>query len=184
MKITDVSVTMFNWKSAVWRTASGSFGGHRLLGVVTVHTDAGVEGHAFLGSSRQGADAYVGPLIEFVKPAIMGANPLDIGVIWHRMWKMNRSVSTNAIGAVDVALWDVAGKVANLPIHRLLGTCRDRVPAYASSEWLPTPEAYGEEANILRPWDGPPTRFILTGFPVRTLKFARPCARRSGMIWF
>jgi L-alanine-DL-glutamate epimerase-like enolase superfamily enzyme len=147
VKITDLSVTMFNWKSALWRTGTGSFGGHRLLGVVTVQTDAGIEGHAFLGSSRQGADAYAGPLIEFVKPAIMGANPLDIGAIWHRLWKMNRLVSTYAIGAVDVALWDVAGKVANLPIHRLLGSCRDRVPAYASSRWLPSPEAYGEEAT-------------------------------------
>ncbi len=147
MQIRDVSVTLFNWDSPPWRAGSGSFGGHRLLGVVTVHTDAGVDGHAFLGSSRQGADAYVGPLIEFVKPAIAGANPLDIGAIWQRLWKMNRSVSTNAIGAVDVALWDVAGKVANLPIHRLLGTCRERVPAYASSGWLPTPEAYGEEAR-------------------------------------
>ena len=90
MKITDVSVTMLHWKSAAWRTASGAFGGQRLLGVVTVHTDAGVEGHAFLGSSRQGADAYAGPLIECIKPAVMGANPLDIGAIWQRMWKLNR----------------------------------------------------------------------------------------------
>ena len=92
MKITDVSVTMFNWKSGAWRTGTGSFGGNRLLGVVTVHTDEGIEGHAFLGSSRQGADAYAGPLIEFVKPAIVGANPLDSGAIWQRLWKMNRSV--------------------------------------------------------------------------------------------
>src|SRR5919198_1303339 len=141
---------MFNWQSQAWRTGTGSFGGHRLLGVVTVHTDAGVEGHAFLGSSRQGADAYAGPLIEFVKPAIVGANPLDSGAIWQRMWKMNRSVSTNAIGAVDVALWDIAGKVAGLPIPRLLGTCRDRVPAYASSGLLPTPTAYAEEAQRFR----------------------------------
>src|SRR6266850_1782521 len=98
MKITDVSVTMFNWKSAPWRTGTGGFGGPRLLGVVTVHTDEGIEGHAFLGSSRQGADAYAGPLLEFVKPAIVGANPLDIGAIWQRMWKMNRSVSTNPGG--------------------------------------------------------------------------------------
>ena len=106
MKITDVSVTMFNWKSAAWRTATGGFGGPRLLGVVTVQTDEGVEGHAFLGSSRQGADAYAGPLLEFVKPTLIGANPLDIGAIWQRMWRMNRSVSTNAIGAVDVT-WGV-----------------------------------------------------------------------------
>jgi L-alanine-DL-glutamate epimerase-like enolase superfamily enzyme len=147
MQITDLSVTMFNWHSTPWRTGGGSFGGHRLLGIVTVSTDEGVEGHAFLGSSRQGADAFVGPLMEFVKPVIVGCNPLDTGAIWNRLWKMNRSVSTNAIGAVDVALWDVAGKVAGLPIHRLLGTCRDRVPAYASSGLLPTPEAYGEEAK-------------------------------------
>ncbi len=146
MKITDLTMTMFNWKSEVWRTGGGSFGGRRLLGVVTVRTDTGVEGHAFLGSSRQGADAYAGPLIEFAKPAIMGANPLDIGAIWHKLWKMNRNISTYAMCAVDVALWDIAGKVANLPIHRLLGTCRDRVPAYASSGWMPTSEAYAEEA--------------------------------------
>lgn len=147
MKITDLSVTMFNWNSAPWQTGTGSFGGKRLLGIVTIHTDEGIEGHALLGSSRQGADAYAGPLIEFVKPFLVGQNPLDSGAIWERMWKMNRSVSTNAIGAVDVALWDITGKVAGLPIHRLLGTCRDRVPAYASSGWLPTPEAYGEEAQ-------------------------------------
>jgi hypothetical protein len=56
VKITDVSVTMFHWKSEAWRTASGAFGGHRVLGVVTVHTDAGIDGYAFLGSSRQGAE--------------------------------------------------------------------------------------------------------------------------------
>ena len=173
MKITDLSVTMFNWKSAVWRAGRGSFGGHRLLGVVTVQTDAGVEGHAFLGSSRQGADAYAGPLIEFAKPAIMGANPLDIGAICHRLWKMNRSVSTEAIGAVDVALWDVAGKVANLPIHRLLGTCRDRVPAYASSGWLPTPEAYGEEAQRFKNLGWPAYKIHPHGIPREDIKICR-----------
>jgi L-alanine-DL-glutamate epimerase-like enolase superfamily enzyme len=146
MKITDLSVTLFNWNSAPWRAGNVTFGDHKLLGVVTVQTDEDIEGHAFLGSSRQGAEAYVGPLMEFVKPVIVGRNPLDIGAIWNRLWKLNRNVSTNAIGAVDVALWDAAGKVAGLPIHRLLGSCRDRVPVYASSGWLPTPEAYGEEA--------------------------------------
>jgi L-alanine-DL-glutamate epimerase-like enolase superfamily enzyme len=51
---------------------------------------------------------------------------------------------------MDVALWDLAGKVANLPIHRLLGSCRDRVPAYASSAYLPTPRDYAEEALYYR----------------------------------
>jgi len=180
VKITDVSVTMFNWKSEAWRTGTGAFGGHRLLGVVTVHTDEGVEGHAFLGSSRQGADAYAGPLIEFVKPALVGANPLDSGAIWQRLWKMNRSVSTNAIGAVDVALWDIAGKVAGLPIHRLLGTCRDRVPAYASSGLLPTPEAYGEEAQHFQSLGWTAYKIHPRGVPRDDIKICQAVRRAVG----
>jgi len=146
MQITDLSVTMFNWDGAPWKTATTTFGGRALLGVLSIQTDEGVEGHSFLGSSRQGADAFVGPLMEFVKPLIIGRNPLDSGDIWAKMWKLNRTVSTNAMGAVDVALWDIAGKVAGLPIHRLLGSCRTSVPAYASTDWQATPEEYAEEA--------------------------------------
>src|SRR5262249_33202108 len=46
--------------------------------------------------------------------------------------------------------WDLAGKAAGLPIHRLLGTCRESVPAYASSQVLPNPEAYVEQALSFR----------------------------------
>jgi L-alanine-DL-glutamate epimerase-like enolase superfamily enzyme len=47
---------------------------------------------------------------------------------------------------MDIALWDIAGKTAGLPIHRLIGTCRDRILAYASSEIHVTPEEYAEQA--------------------------------------
>src|SRR5918992_480072 len=151
MKITDVSVTMFNWKSAPWRTGTGGFGGHRLLGVVTVHTDEGVDGHAFLGSSRQGADAYAGPLLEFIKPALVGANPLDIGAIWQRTWKMNRSVSTNAIGAVDVALWDIAGKAAGFPSPPPLGPLPRSGARLRQLSVPPTPRAFGRRGETFPP---------------------------------
>ncbi len=110
MKITDLSVTLFKWESAAWSTGSHSFGGSRRLGVVTVHTDEGVEGHCFLGSARESADVFCGPLVEWLKPTLVGRNPLDTGALWAAMWKHNRYVSVRAIGAVDVALWDLAGK--------------------------------------------------------------------------
>ena len=50
----------------------------------------------------------------------------------------------------DVALWDIGGKAAGLPIHKLLGGYRDRVPAYASSMVLPSSQAYAEEALAYR----------------------------------
>ena len=147
MKITNVKLDTFNWYSAPWKTGVGtSFGGTKQLGIVSVDTDEGISGHAFLGSSRMGADHFALGLIEFVKPLIMGRNPQDIGTIWWDLWKMNRSVSTYVIGAIDVCLWDINGKIAKQPIHRLLGTCKDKVPAYSSTAYHETKEQYAEEA--------------------------------------
>ena len=147
MKITNVRMDMFNWKSEPWKTGRTSFGGTLQLGVVTVETGEGISGNAFLGSSRMGADHFALGLIEFIKPRIMGRDPQDIGKIWWDMWKMNRSVSNNIIGAIDVCLWDINGKIAQQPIHRLLGTCKDMVPAYSSTAYHETKEAYAEEAR-------------------------------------
>ena len=147
MKITNVKVDMFNWDSEPWRTGVGtSFGKTRQLGVVTVETDEGISGNAFLGSSRVGADHFAPALIEFIKPIVMGRNPQDIGAIWWDLWKMNRSVSTYVIGAIDICLWDINGKIADQPIHRLLGTCKEIVPVYSSTAYHETKEEYAEEA--------------------------------------
>ena len=147
MKITNVKVEMFNWTTESWKTGVGtSFGNTRQLGIVTVETDEGISWNAFLGSSRVGADHFAPGLIEFIKPIVMGRNPQDIGAIWWDMWKMNRSVSTYVIGAIDICLWDINGKIAQQPIHRLLGTCKESVPVYSSTAFHETKEEYAEEA--------------------------------------
>ncbi len=151
MRITDLTITLVAWQTPP--TSYGhalTFGGDKELGVLTLHTDAGVEGHAFLGSAARSAADDAGPLLTYLKPLVLGQNPLDIGRLWQAMWQRNRAVSLRAIGAVDVALWDLAGKVMGQPVHRLLGTCRERVPAYASSARLESPEAYAEEALAYR----------------------------------
>ena len=147
MKITNVKVDLCTWETAPWKTGVGAqFGGTVQLGVVTVETDAGLSGNAFLGTSHVGADHSVAGLQRFIKPLIMGQNPLDIGKLWWQMWKLNRSVSIGVIGAIDVCLWDINGKAAGQPIHRLLGTCKDAVPIYSSTAYHETAEEYVEEA--------------------------------------
>jgi L-alanine-DL-glutamate epimerase-like enolase superfamily enzyme len=149
MKITDVTLTLFAWPgipSTTYGRHTGRFGGDGHLGLLTLATDAGVEGHAFLGSAMRGAHLDSASLIEVLKPVVLGQDPLDRERLYHALWQRSRSTTARAIGAVDVALWDLAGKVAGLPIHRLLGSYRDRVRAYASSAVLGSPEAYGEEA--------------------------------------
>lgn len=151
MKITDLKLALVRWDIPKAEHACGNrtIGASQTtqLGVLTVETDSGVQGHSFLGGARQGADHFAKPLFQYLKPMVMDRNPLDIGSIWQDMYhKANRLASLRAIGAIDVALWDIAGKVAGLPIHRLLGSHRDTAPAYASSAWLPSLEAYAEEA--------------------------------------
>src|SRR5215467_12700327 len=150
MKITDVTLTLFGWSGippTTYGRHTGRFAGKSQLGLVTIRTDEGVEGHAFLGSAMRGAQFDGESLIQQLKPLVLGQDPLERERLYQALWQRNRSTTFRAIGAVDVALWDIGGKVAGLPIHRLLGSCRDRVPAYASSGLLPSPEAYGEEAQ-------------------------------------
>jgi L-alanine-DL-glutamate epimerase-like enolase superfamily enzyme len=113
------------------------------LGVMTISTDEGIDGHVFV--SAPGPDV-TRQLVSVVKPRLLGRDPLDIGATWHAIAAFGRMLDPTVQGYVDVALWDIAGKVAGLPVHRLLGTCRTSVPAYASS-WVHADNAtYAEEA--------------------------------------
>ena len=154
MKITDlIDHALRVGRSApapVRQTHREDAGGSSELGLVTIQTDDGVEGHAFLGSSSRGAKFDAASLIRYLKPLLIGQNPLDRERLYQQMWARNRNTTLRCIGAVDVALWDLAGKVAGLPIHRMLGSFRESIPAYASSEVLPSKEAYAEEAVRIR----------------------------------
>ncbi|HET7344155.1 MAG TPA: enolase C-terminal domain-like protein [Methylomirabilota bacterium] len=149
MKISDVTLTLFAWggiPATTYGRHTGRFSGSSELGLLTLRTDDGLEGHAFLGSAMRGAALDAHSLLRVLKPLVLGQDPLDRERLWQAMWQRSRSTTLRAIGAVDVALWDLGGKIAGLPIHRLLGGYRESVPAYASSAVLGSVEAYAEEA--------------------------------------
>jgi hypothetical protein len=152
MKIDDVSLTIFAWDNIPVTTyhqgATAASGSN--LGLLRIRTDAGLEGHAFLGSASNPA-AMDGPqLIRSLKPMLMGKNPLERERIHAGMRLVNRTVSYRTIGAVDTALWDLAGKIAGLPVHALMGTFRTTIPAYASSQVLPDAAAYVDQAQAFK----------------------------------
>jgi L-alanine-DL-glutamate epimerase-like enolase superfamily enzyme len=150
MKIIDVTLTLFAWSNipaTTYGRHTGRFAGKSQLGLVTIRTDEGVEGHAFLGSAMRGAHLDGESLVQQLKPLVMGQDPLDRERLYQALWHRNRTTTYRAIGAMDIALWDIAGKVAGLPIHRLLGSYRDQVPAYASSAVLGSKEEYAAEAT-------------------------------------
>lgn len=149
MKIDHVSLTYFRWENIPpthYTVGSSNMVGSTVLGLLSIRTDDGIEGNAFLGTAMVPATNDGEQLIRWLKPLLMGQDPLERERLHQAMRKRARIASWRVIGAVDVALWDIAGKAAGMPIHRLMGTYRRSVPAYASSQILPDAKAYAEEA--------------------------------------
>ncbi|NJN82460.1 MAG: mandelate racemase/muconate lactonizing enzyme family protein, partial [Caldilineaceae bacterium] len=72
--------------------------------------------------------------IEYFAPLLIGEDPRDVERLWHAMWVPKlvgrRGITTRAISAIDIGLWDLRAKLANMPLYKLLGGFRDRVPTY------------------------------------------------------
>jgi L-alanine-DL-glutamate epimerase-like enolase superfamily enzyme len=150
MKITDVKVTVWEWKDIpptryTLRVAS-SRNRSTHMALLRILTDEGIEGNAFLGSALSSVGTDAAMLIERYKPMLVGEDPLARERIWQRMTGWALGSVLRVIGAVDVALWDLAGKAAGVPIHRLMGSYRNEVPAYASSAVFDSAEEYADEA--------------------------------------
>jgi glucarate dehydratase len=110
--------------------------------VIFVDTDEGVTG---IGEARYMQTTKT--IIEqIIKPKIVGLDPFDIESIGHKFWAKDPSSMQytaytyliNAVGGIEIALWDIIGKVLKKPVFKLIGgRYRDRVPCRA---WLPTKE--------------------------------------------
>ncbi|MFQ6396442.1 L-talarate/galactarate dehydratase [Nocardia sp. KC 131] len=109
-----------------------------------ISTAAGHAGIGFSYSKRAGGPAQFAHAQE-IAPVLIGEDPSDIAKIWSKLqWagaSVGRSgVATQAIAAVDIALWDLKAKRAGLPMAKLLGSHRDSVRTYnTSGGFLHTP---------------------------------------------
>jgi L-alanine-DL-glutamate epimerase-like enolase superfamily enzyme len=149
VKITDVTLTFFSWDglpSISYGLTIHSRGGSSLLALLTILTDEGVTGYSLLGSAIRSAEVDGRLLIRILKPILIGQDPLDRERIGQKLWASARATSVRVVGAVDTALWDLAGKAANMPIHQLLGSYRHSLPAYVSSPLYSSDREYCDEA--------------------------------------
>ena len=134
--------------------------GPTYMGVVKVTTDAGICGYSDMETCATVAKACVDAprwsreegmeCFDGLASLIVGQNPLEVERLWYRMYRGSvyygrRGAAIQAISAIDIALWDICGKFLGQPVHILLGgKWRDKVRAYASTLFRPTPAAMKE----------------------------------------
>jgi L-alanine-DL-glutamate epimerase-like enolase superfamily enzyme len=111
--------------------------------ILRVHTSTGIIGEA------PGHAPLAGNVVRY----LLGKNPFEREKIYNDLKRGLRHTDRTAISAVDVALWDFAGKTFDVPIYRLLGGYKTSLPAYASTYHgdenggLSTPEAFADFAE-------------------------------------
>jgi L-alanine-DL-glutamate epimerase-like enolase superfamily enzyme len=110
--------------------------------VLRIHTDAGITGWAnsSFGMIDGGPRVVQTILEEEVKPVLTGKDPAFPRRIRADLWKALEyqgvgGATQFAIAAVDIAIWDILGKSANLPVYKMLGAFRDRIPVYSMCGW-------------------------------------------------
>jgi D-galactarolactone cycloisomerase len=140
MKITDIKT--FRLRAAIPQEGQvfsrSGVRNYRSATLVQIDTDEGISG---LGSCSGN-----GELIEFIvakilRPLVVGLDPTRIDEVWDRAYVRGghkefgtRGIGVVALSGIDVALWDIVGKIHGQPLYQILGgKCRDKVPVYATA---------------------------------------------------
>ena len=155
MKITEVKTKLYEWTGetvppaqhfctnamdALYEKADpnqdtmSSFRFHNWL-VVEIHTDTGDIG---IGNAALAPPITKAVIDTYLKKMLIGANPFDYEYLWQKMYRSTlafgrKGVVLAAISAVDIAIWDVMGKILKMPVFQLLGgKVHDKIRVYAS----------------------------------------------------
>lgn len=165
MKITDVELMVLK-SDGLYNNPEGAEEplGPTYMGIVKVTTDSGLVGYSDMETAAPVAKACVDTpkwsndegmeFMDGLRSLLVGQNPLEVERLWYRMYRGTiyfgrRGAALQAISAIDIALWDICGKAYGQPIHVLLGgKWRDKVRAYGSTLFRPTPEAMREAAQV------------------------------------
>ena len=113
---------------------------------VRIVTDQGISGYG----QAESAKPYLKPMVLFYKDYLLGEDPTDVKRVMLKIRRMGAFKPWgSAVSAIEIALWDIAGQVAGVPVYKLLGgKIRDRVRAYNGGVRFPmtgqTPQDYAE----------------------------------------
>jgi len=146
-----------------WNAIRSYGGGSPTDSILEVHTDQGIVGRSRPKAPREVIEGEAFSRLE-------GQNLLEPERLWDRMYRHNRKsiakgIYIKAMGSLDVAIWDIIGQALNLPVHRILGTFRTRIPVYAAG-------GYYAEGKSIRDLVNEMEGYVDEGFSVVKMKVA------------
>ncbi|HEY2917501.1 MAG TPA: mandelate racemase/muconate lactonizing enzyme family protein [Candidatus Binatia bacterium] len=154
MKITDVKTirlrAMIPTEGQVF--SRSGVRNSRSATLVQIDTDEGISG---IGSCSGNGDLIEVIVVKILKPLLVGMDPTQIDEVWDKAYVRGghkdfgtRGVGVVALSGIDIALWDILGKVRGLPLYQLLGgKCRDKVPVYATALYPEEPSKVAKRAR-------------------------------------
>jgi L-alanine-DL-glutamate epimerase-like enolase superfamily enzyme len=165
-RIKDVRTSIYQWvgpvapmpphfctsASDLVADVTGSISGFRFLGwlVVEIECDDGTIG---IGNAALSPHATKATIDTYLKPLLIGTDPLDSEYIWQSMYRRTlpfgrKGIGMVAISAVDLAVWDAKGKILGQPVFKLLGgRTKPKLQVYASRLYSQPLDALYEEAK-------------------------------------
>jgi L-alanine-DL-glutamate epimerase-like enolase superfamily enzyme len=171
MKVTSVTMTVISHEvknpvsDAMWTyDAGGNL-------ITRIHTDEGITGyaHTYFGRIKKGAYILKTLIEDELAPAIIGQDPFFVRQARKKLWDAAHyhhvaGLAQFGIAALDIALWDIAGKKLNVPVAKAAGAFRDRIPAYAMVGWY-----YDDEAEFIKRCE----EAVAEGFKALKIKVGR-----------
>ena len=171
MKIKSVKATVYRWKGEVIPPQSHfctnpmdalpKGGREDTMASFRFYEWLAVEAESACGLVGVGNAALAPPVAQkivnhYLAPLVVGADPWDYEMLWQRMYRSTmawgrKGVAMAAISAVDLAIWDLLGKAAGLPVFKLLGgRVKEKIPAYASKLYSQPLDTLAAEAEQYR----------------------------------
>ncbi len=150
---------------------------HRDHLIVTIRTEDGLTGTGFtLG--YDGSAAMVALVDAIFRPVLLGQNALHSEHLWAEMYRQSiqagrRGAALRAISAIDIALWDLKGKAARMPVMELFGVHSTRLRCYATGGYYRAGQTTDE---LVREMQG----YVEKGFTAIKLKVGKLGARQDG----
>ena len=136
MKITSIKSHVLRYELEDELGYSQQYYKHRTAHLVEIETDEGITGwgECFGPGNIALANKFI--VEKVIQPLIKGENPTNKEYIWHKVYNSLRDsgqkgMPIQAISGIDIALWDILSKKANLPLYQLLGgKCNNQIPVY------------------------------------------------------